>query len=72
MEIKGTKDGILVNLENQDWLEAKGDLVGQIDARLDFFNGAQLILDVGNNVLRAKELFVVPMSNPTIISEVSI
>jgi septum site-determining protein MinC len=37
-------------------LEAKGDLVGQIDARLDFFNGAQLILDVGNNVLRAKEL----------------
>ena len=56
MEIKGTKDGILVNLENQDWLEAKGDLVGQIDARLDFFNGAQLILDVGNNVLRAKEL----------------
>ena len=56
MEIKGTKDGILVNLENQDWLEAKGDLVGQIEAQLDFFDGAQMILDVGNNVLRAKEL----------------
>lgn len=56
MEIKGTKDGILVNLEDQDWLEARGDLIEQIEAKEEFFNGAQLILDVGNNVLRAKEL----------------
>ncbi len=56
MEIKGTKDGILVNLEDQDWLEAKGELIDQIATRHDFFQGAQLILDVGNNVLRAKDL----------------
>jgi septum site-determining protein MinC len=56
MEIKGTKDGILVNLEDQDWLEAKGELINQITNRHEFFQGAQLILDVGNNVLRAKDL----------------
>jgi len=56
MEIKGTKDGILVNLEDQDWLEAKGELIDQITNRYEFFQGAQLILDVGNNVLRAKDL----------------
>ncbi|MCB2202750.1 septum site-determining protein MinC [bacterium] len=56
MEIKGTKDGILVNLEDQDWLDAKGELIEQIASRQDFFQGAQLVLDVGNNVLRAKEL----------------
>jgi septum site-determining protein MinC len=56
MEIKGIKDGILVNLEDRDWLEAKGDLVGQIEGRKAFFEGARLVLDVGNNVLRAKEL----------------
>ena len=54
MEIKGTKDGILVSLEDQDWLEAKGELVEQIANRHDFFQGAQLILDVGNNVLRGQ------------------
>jgi len=56
MEIKGIKDGILVNLEGQDWLQAKADLIKQIEAKEDFFLGARLILDVGNNVLRAKEL----------------
>ena len=56
MEIKGVKDGILVNLEDQDWMEAREELIGQIEARNDFFQGAHLILDVGNNVLRAKEL----------------
>jgi septum site-determining protein MinC len=56
MEIKGTKDGILINLEGQDWLEAKDELIRQITIKQDFFQGAQLILDVGSNVLRAKDL----------------
>lgn len=56
MEIKGTKEGILVNLEDQDWLEAKEGLIEKIEARKDFFKGAHLVLDVGNNVLRAKDL----------------
>jgi len=56
MEIKGIKDGILVNLENRDWSDIKGDLIKQIEDKKEFFLGARLILDVGNNILRAKEL----------------
>ncbi len=56
MEIKGIKDGILVNLEDQDWDDAKDDLIKQIEEKEDFFLGARLILEMGNNVLRAKEL----------------
>jgi len=56
MEIKGIKDGILVNLEDQAWQDVKEDLIEQIEEKKNFFLGAHLILDVGNNVLRAKEL----------------
>ncbi len=56
MEIKGIKDGILINLEDQDWLDAKQTLLEQIESRQAFFKGARITLDVGNNVLRAKEM----------------
>jgi len=56
MEFKGTKEGILISIENQDWMEVKQDLFDQIEAKQDFFEGAHLILDVGNHVLRATEL----------------
>jgi septum site-determining protein MinC len=56
MEIKGIKDGILVNLENQDWSEAKKNLIARIQEKKAFFEGARMVLDVGNTLLRAKEL----------------
>ena len=56
MEIKGTKDGILVRLDDRAWGEALDDLVHQIEDKQDFFTGARLILDVGKNTLRAKEI----------------
>ncbi len=56
MEIKGIKDGILINLEDQDWSDVKDDMIKQIDEKKEFFLGARLILDVGNNILKAKEL----------------
>lgn len=56
MEIKGIKDGILVTLEEQDWLDGKKNLIKKIKEKQEFFRGARLVLDVGNNVLRAKEL----------------
>jgi septum site-determining protein MinC len=56
MEIKGTKDGLLISLEDQDWSIAKKNLLEQITAKQEFFIGAQLILDVGNKILRTKEM----------------
>ncbi len=56
MEIKGIKDGILINLEDQAWSDVKDDMIQQIEDKKEFFLGARLILDVGNNILKAKEL----------------
>lgn len=56
MEIKGIKDGVLITLEGQDWQKARDRLIKKIEDKEDFFQGAQLVLDVGNNVLRTKEL----------------
>lgn len=56
MEIKGIKDGILVTLDQQDWLDAKNKLLSQIESNGSFFQGAKLFLDVGSMVLRAKEM----------------
>jgi septum site-determining protein MinC len=56
MEIKGIKDGIMINLENQDWDVAKAALIEQIGSNKDFFTGARLTLDVGNTILKGKAL----------------
>jgi septum site-determining protein MinC len=56
MEIKGTKDGILISLEEQAWNKARKSLIEHIDDNRAFFEGARLVLDVGNIILRAKEL----------------
>ena len=56
MEIKGIKDGILVVLEEPDWEKAKNTLVDQIISNQVFFQGARLYVDVGNTILRAKDL----------------
>jgi len=56
MEIKGTKDGILVTIEEQDWQEAKSNLIELIHEKQDFFLGAHLILDIGNSILTGKDL----------------
>lgn len=58
MEIKGTKEGILISLENQNWFEAKEDLIATIGLREEFFNGAQVVLDIGDNTLQAQDLSV--------------
>lgn len=56
MEIKGIKDGIFINLEDQELVDVKADLIEQIEEKKDFFLGARLILDVGSNILHPKEL----------------
>jgi septum site-determining protein MinC len=56
MEIKGIKEGILISLEKQEWQEGKDALLCKIKEKQDFFQGAQLVFDVGNTVLGADEL----------------
>lgn len=56
MEIKGIKDGILISLEDQKWQDAKDALIEKIKEKQTFFQGARLVLDVGDSIIRAKEL----------------
>jgi septum site-determining protein MinC len=56
MEIKGIKDGILVHLDQADWDRAKPELIKQIKQNQSFFQGARLFIDVGDTILKAKEL----------------
>ena len=40
MEVKGTKDGILISLDAQEWPQARKNLIGHIDENQAFFEGA--------------------------------
>lgn len=56
MEVKGIKDGILITLEEDEWSQARKSLIAHINENQAFFEGAHLVLDVRNMILRAKEL----------------
>ena len=56
VRIKGVREGLLVTLEEEDWAEARAALLDQVQARAEFLRGGRLILDVGNQILRAAEL----------------
>ena len=56
IQIKGVKDGLLVVLGEGEWPELHQTLLVTLDQRIDFFRGAKLFLDVGNQILRAVEL----------------
>ena len=51
MEIKGIKEGILVKFHDQEWQNAKKALIQTLQDKQTFFDGAQLVLDVGHCVL---------------------
>jgi septum site-determining protein MinC len=56
IQIKGIRDGLLVILGEGDWPEVRATLLENIDQKADFFRGARLTLDVGNQILKAVEL----------------
>jgi septum site-determining protein MinC len=56
IQIKGIRDGLLVILGEGDWQEVRATLLENIDQKADFFRGARLALDVGNQILKAVEL----------------
>lgn len=56
IKIKGIREGLLVTLSEGEWSELKNALLKHIDQQGEFLKGAQLTLDVGNQVLKAAEI----------------
>lgn len=56
IQIKGVKEGLLVVLGEGEWLDLRQDLLVTLDQRIEFFRGAKLYIDVGNQILRAVEM----------------
>jgi septum site-determining protein MinC len=56
VQIKGLRDGLLVSLGEAAWDVLHLSLLGQIDEKLDFFKGAKLALDVGDQELHVSEM----------------
>ena len=56
IEIKGIKNGILIEVKDGDWETRKAELLSHIDQNLGFFKGAKLALDVGSRILKSPEL----------------
>lgn len=56
VEIKGIREGLLATLGEGTWPEARAVLLEQVRSRSEFFRGARMALDVGNQPLHAVEL----------------
>lgn len=56
VQIKGLKDGLLVTLGDAAWSVLQEALLRRVEEQASFFKGARLVLDVGNQVLKAAEL----------------
>ena len=56
IEIKGIKNGILIELKEGEWEEQKDALLSHIDDNLAFFKSARLVLDVGDLSLNSSAL----------------
>jgi septum site-determining protein MinC len=56
IEVKGIKNGLLIELTDGDWQECEDSLLSHIDENQSFFKGAKLVLDVGQRDLRSEQL----------------
>jgi len=56
IEIKGIKNGILIELKEGEWEDQKNALLSHIDENLPFFKSARLVLDVGDRSLKSPDL----------------
>jgi septum site-determining protein MinC len=56
IQIKGIREGLLITAGEGDWPAVREALLDQVDQQGDFLRGGRLILDVGDQVLRAAEL----------------
>jgi len=56
LKIKGINDGILVELDEQNWEDSQTELFTKIEEKQAFFQGARLVLAVGSQALSAQEI----------------
>ncbi len=56
VQIKGIREGLLVTLGEGEWPDVRNALLEHLQRQGDFLQGARMILDVGNRILRAAEL----------------
>lgn len=56
IEVKGIKNGLLIELKEGEWEEQESALFSHIDENLAFFKGAKLVLDVGDRNLKSPQL----------------
>jgi septum site-determining protein MinC len=56
IEIKGIKNGILIEITEGDWDSKKNAILEHIDQNLGFFEGAKLVFNVNERVIRSPEL----------------
>ena len=54
--IKGIREGLLITLIGGEWLEIQRELLAYLDQQPDFYRGARLAIDVGDQVLKVVEL----------------
>ncbi len=56
IQIKGIREGILVNFGDGDWEEVRAAFHEHMQEQAEFLRGARIALDVGNHVIKAVEL----------------
>jgi septum site-determining protein MinC len=56
IKIKGIREGLLVTFGEGEWPELESALLDHLDQKSEFLKGAQLTLDIGNQILKAAQL----------------
>lgn len=56
IKIKGIREGLLVSMSEGEWSELEKTLLAHIDEQGDFLKGAQITIEIGNQVLKAADL----------------
>jgi septum site-determining protein MinC len=56
VKIKGIREGLLISVGEESWSETRTALLDHLQGQAEFLRGGRLILDVGNQVLRAAEM----------------
>lgn len=56
IQIKGIREGLLINAENGSWDDRKLEILNMVKQKESFFKGARVCLDVNDSALRVKQI----------------